>query len=114
MCKLYSGAQFYVAPDLSYMEVDVDVHAYAYLARKALQAFIPRLGSVVFETAFVIQARRAACLRSDGVSCLPAGAGACLPCNSDVLCQEGVCWLHTTLFVFLHSGHSMKKESQAC
>ena len=83
--KQWCGAQFYVAPDLSYMEVDVDVHAYAYLARKALQAFIPRLGSVVFETAFVIQARRAACLPFDGVPCLPAGAGAWLPCNGDAI-----------------------------
>ena len=71
-----------MAPDLSYMEVDVDVHAYAYLARKALQAFIPRLCSVVFETAFVIQARRAARLPSAGVPCLPARARACLPCTS--------------------------------
>ena len=51
--------QFFMAPDMSYMEVDLDVHCYAYLARKALQAFIPRLGSVVFENAFVVQARRA-------------------------------------------------------
>ncbi len=39
----------------NYMEIDIDVHAYAYLARKAFAGFIPRLTTVVFENAFVIQ-----------------------------------------------------------
>ncbi|CAD7696400.1 unnamed protein product [Ostreobium quekettii] len=41
-----------------YMEIDVDVHAYAYLARRALQSFTARLHTLVFENAFVIQGNR--------------------------------------------------------
>lgn len=47
---------FYSGPD--YFEVDLDVHAYAYLARKAFTSYLPRLGGVVFETAFVVQGNR--------------------------------------------------------
>lgn len=47
--------KFFHGPN--YLEIDVDVHSYAYLARRAFGAFIPRLTSVVFENAFVIQAR---------------------------------------------------------
>lgn len=39
----------------NYLEIDVDVHCYAYLARKAFSGFIPRLATVVFENAFIIQ-----------------------------------------------------------
>lgn len=46
--------KFFHGPN--YLEIDVDVHSYAYLARRAFGAFIPRLTSVVFENAFVIQA----------------------------------------------------------
>ena len=45
--------RFYSGP--GYLEIDVDIHAYAYLARKALHLFIARLASVVFENAFVLQ-----------------------------------------------------------
>ena len=41
-----------------YLEVDVDVHSYAYLARRAFASLIPRLCSVVFENAFVVQGNR--------------------------------------------------------
>ena len=37
------------------MEIDIDVHSYAFLARKAFAGFIPRLATVVFENAFIIQ-----------------------------------------------------------
>ena len=36
----------------------MDVHSYAYLARRAFASLIPRLGSVVFENAFVVQGNR--------------------------------------------------------
>ena len=48
-------AQYFLAPDHSYLEIDLDVHSYAYLARKAFHAFIPRLSTVIFENGFVIQ-----------------------------------------------------------
>lgn len=38
-----------------YMEVDLDIHSFAYLARKALGNFISRLMSAVYEYAFVVQ-----------------------------------------------------------
>mmetsp|Transcript_28201 Transcript_28201/g.83498 ORF Transcript_28201/g.83498 Transcript_28201/m.83498 type:complete len:419 (-) Transcript_28201:573-1829(-) len=38
-----------------YLEVDVDVHTYAYAARVALQSFVQRLGTAVWDIAFVIQ-----------------------------------------------------------
>ncbi|KIZ06999.1 hypothetical protein MNEG_0944 [Monoraphidium neglectum] len=44
---------FYVGPN--YLEVDMDVHSYAYLARKALNSYHSRLKSVVWENAFVLQ-----------------------------------------------------------
>ncbi|KAK9837141.1 hypothetical protein WJX81_005930 [Elliptochloris bilobata] len=50
--------KFFLAPDMSYMELDLDVHGYAYLARKAFQAFLPRLSTVIFENGFVIQGNR--------------------------------------------------------
>jgi len=46
--------RFYFGP--GYVEVVLDIHAWAYLARKAFSSYIPRLGTVVFENAFVIQA----------------------------------------------------------
>ncbi|KAK9813897.1 hypothetical protein WJX73_003693 [Symbiochloris irregularis] len=39
----------------NYLEIDIDVHSYAYIARKAFSGFIPRLSTVVFENAFVVQ-----------------------------------------------------------
>lgn len=41
-----------------YLEVDLDVHNYAYIARRALQGLLGRLSSVVFEIAFVVQGNR--------------------------------------------------------
>lgn len=41
----------------NYMEIDLDIHAWAYLARKAFSSYIPRLGTVVFENAFVVQVK---------------------------------------------------------
>lgn len=46
--------RFYFGP--GYVEVVLDIHSWAYLARKAFSSYIPRLGTVVFENAFVIQA----------------------------------------------------------
>lgn len=51
--------RFYAAPDGSYVEIDLDVHSYAYVARRAFQGFIPRLAPVVFDNAFVLQGNRA-------------------------------------------------------
>ena len=42
-----------------YMEIVLDIHAWAYLARRAFASYTPKLGSVVFENAFVVQAREA-------------------------------------------------------
>ena len=47
-----------------YLEADLDVHNYAFIARKALAGFTTRLAPVVFENAFVLQ----------GGSCRPACA----------------------------------------
>jgi Protein ENHANCED DISEASE RESISTANCE 2, C-terminal len=44
---------FFVGPN--YLEVDLDVHSYAFLARKALWSYHERLHSVVWENGFVIQ-----------------------------------------------------------
>eukprot|EP00887_Chlorella_sp_A99_P000473 scaffold17.g473.t1 len=41
-----------------YLEVDLDVHNYAYIARRAFHGFMGRLAPVVFENAFVIQGNR--------------------------------------------------------
>ena len=45
--------RFFFGPN--YMEIDLDIHAWAFFARKAFSSYIPRLGTVVFENAFVIQ-----------------------------------------------------------
>ena len=39
----------------TYFEVDVDIHNYAYVARRAFCGYVPRLGPSVFENGFVIQ-----------------------------------------------------------
>jgi hypothetical protein len=41
----------------NYLEIDLDVHNYAYIARKAFHSFISRLAPVVFENAFVVQGK---------------------------------------------------------
>ncbi|GLI62060.1 hypothetical protein VaNZ11_004488 [Volvox africanus] len=38
-----------------YLEVDIDIHSYQFLARKAFGAYFGRLKEVIFENAFVIQ-----------------------------------------------------------
>jgi len=52
---------FFVGPN--YLEVDMDVHSYAFLARKALNSYHSRLRSVVWENAFVLQVGRSLLLR---------------------------------------------------
>lgn len=49
--------RFYRGPN--YLEVDLDVHAWNYIARKAFFGYIPKLASVVFENALVLQGNRA-------------------------------------------------------
>lgn len=44
---------YYEGP--GYLEVDLDIHLYSYLARSALSSFMERLDKVVWEIAFVIQ-----------------------------------------------------------
>jgi hypothetical protein len=46
---------FYVGPN--YLEVDLDVHSYAFLARKALWGYHDRIATVVWDNGFVIQVR---------------------------------------------------------
>lgn len=48
--KFYTGS--------NYFEIDLDVHNYAYLARKAFTGFTSRLDSVIFDNAFIIQGNR--------------------------------------------------------
>jgi hypothetical protein len=48
---------FYVGPN--YLEVDLDVHNYAFLARKALWGYHDRIPTVVWDNGFVIQVRLA-------------------------------------------------------
>lgn len=49
---------FYVGPN--YLEVDLDVHNYAFLARKALWSYHDRIATVVWDLGFVIQVSTAA------------------------------------------------------
>ncbi|KAG2495058.1 hypothetical protein HYH03_006669 [Edaphochlamys debaryana] len=44
---------FYTGP--GYLEVDIDIHLYQFLARKAFSAYFSRLPTVIYENAFVIQ-----------------------------------------------------------
>ncbi|EFN52720.1 hypothetical protein CHLNCDRAFT_138257 [Chlorella variabilis] len=48
--------RFYTGPH--YLEIDLDVHSYAFVARKAFHGYIQRLAPVVFENAFVVQGNR--------------------------------------------------------
>ena len=80
--------QYFLTPDQSYLEIDLDVHSYAYLARKAFHAFIPRLSTVIFENGFVIQERDEQQLRafSNRVVLFAEGVcslmGCCSPCTA--------------------------------
>lgn len=51
--------RYYSDPAGRYFEIDLDVHNYAYLARRALSGYLNRLESVVFENAFLLQGNRA-------------------------------------------------------
>ena len=51
--------RFYSNSVGKYLEIDVDVHSYAYIARRAFYGYISRLAPVVFENAFVVQGNRA-------------------------------------------------------
>ena len=65
-----------------YMEIVLDIHAWAYLARRAFASYTPKLGSVVFENAFVVQVP-SLCLLSV-LQQLPqrtCGSGACEVCR---------------------------------
>lgn len=50
--------RFYTHPQGTYLEVDLDVHSYAYLARRAFHGYMTRLAPVIFENAFVVQGNR--------------------------------------------------------
>jgi hypothetical protein len=39
----------------NYLEIDLDIHSYAFLARKALNSYASRLKEVVWEIGFVLQ-----------------------------------------------------------
>ncbi len=47
--------KFHTDEAQTYFEVDVDIHNYAYVARRAFCGYVPRLGPSVFENGFVIQ-----------------------------------------------------------
>ena len=46
---------FYEDAERTYFEIDVDIHNYAYIARRAFSGYVPRLGPAVFENGFVVQ-----------------------------------------------------------
>ena len=47
--------KFHTDEAKTYFEVDIDIHNYAYVARRAFCGYVPRLGPSVFENGFVIQ-----------------------------------------------------------
>ncbi len=61
-------------PGPNYLEIDMDVHNYAYIARKAFHSFIHRLAPVVFENAFVVQGEHGRTRLAAGM-CALAAAG---------------------------------------
>jgi hypothetical protein len=50
--------RFFPGPGGAYLEVDMDVHSYAYIARRAYYGYLSRLAPVVFDNAFVLQGHR--------------------------------------------------------
>jgi len=50
---------FYSDTQGQYLEIDIDVHSYAYIARRAFYGYMPKLAPVIFENAFVLQGNRA-------------------------------------------------------
>jgi hypothetical protein len=65
----------------NYLEVDLDVHNYAFIARKALWSYHDRLATVVWDMGFVIQVGLFLCrsLSLQQVGLLCAGTPACQP-----------------------------------
>ena len=61
--RFYSG--------LNYLEVDLDVHCYAYLARRGLHRLFPRMVSGTFDFGFVIQVNLQASLNNEGLRSWP-------------------------------------------
>lgn len=65
LIRNYNGKPLLMRPQQSfildsqrrYFEIDVDVHRYAYIARRAFYGYIPRLASAIFENGFVIQGK---------------------------------------------------------
>ncbi|GAX75022.1 hypothetical protein CEUSTIGMA_g2468.t1 [Chlamydomonas eustigma] len=53
----------------NYLEVDLDIHTYSYLARSALVGFMSRLSSVIWETCYVIQGNSADELPEQVLAC---------------------------------------------
>jgi hypothetical protein len=51
--------RFYSSVQGQYLEIDLDVHSYAYIARRAFFGYMSRLAPVIFENAFVLQGNRA-------------------------------------------------------
>lgn len=50
--------RYYSDPRGTYLEIDLDVHSYAYIARRGYYSYIGKLASVVFENGFVLQGNR--------------------------------------------------------
>ena len=51
--------RFYSNAERQYAEIVLDIHQFAYIARRAFSGFVPRLSTVIFEDAFVLQGNRA-------------------------------------------------------
>lgn len=66
---------FFTGP--GYLEIDLDVHSYTYLARRALTSYVPRLAAVIYDNAFVVQA--SFFFDSVFVSRLPRAVAALMP-----------------------------------
>mmetsp|Transcript_16517 Transcript_16517/g.46098 ORF Transcript_16517/g.46098 Transcript_16517/m.46098 type:complete len:456 (-) Transcript_16517:81-1448(-) len=54
----------------NYLEIDLDVHLYAYVARRALASFFGRLESIVYELGFVVQGNCAEELPEQMLACV--------------------------------------------
>jgi hypothetical protein len=47
--------QWFLGANSAYLEVDMDVHVYNFIARKGMSGFVARLKDCVFENSFVVQ-----------------------------------------------------------
>ncbi|XP_075265007.1 uncharacterized protein LOC142357234 [Convolutriloba macropyga] len=54
----------------NYLEIDLDVHLYAYVARRALASFFSRLESIVYELGFVVQGNSTEELPEQMLACI--------------------------------------------